>query len=80
MNGPTEVIYLSNGEPTFSKEPYKLFVNGEVDEIATWSIYSSNSNDAFIGKINYNEDKKEYRLSPMSFYVDGVSVYGVQGK
>ena len=80
INGPTEVIYLSNGEPTFSKEPYKLFVNGEVDEIATWSIYSSNSNDAFIGKINYNEDKKEYRLSPMSFYVDGVSVYGVQGK
>ena len=80
INGPTEVIYLSNGEPTFSKEPYKLFVNSEVDEIATWSIYSSNSNDAFIGKINYNEDKKEYRLSPMSFYVDGVSVYGVQGK
>lgn len=80
INGPIEVIYLSNGEPTFSKEPYKLFVNGEVDEIATWSIYSSNSNDAFIGKINYNEDKKEYRLSPMSFYVDGVSVYGVQGK
>lgn len=80
INGPTEVIYLSNGEPTFSKEPYKLFVNGEVDEIATWSIYSSNSNDAFIGKINYNEDKKEYRLNPMSFYVDGVSVYGVQGK
>lgn len=80
INGPTEVIYLSNGEPTFSKEPYKLFINGEVDETATWSIYSSNSNDAFIGKVNYNKDKKEYRLSPMSFYVDGVSVYGVQGK
>jgi hypothetical protein len=46
----------------------------------TWSIYSSNSDDAFIGKVNYNKDKKEYRLSPMSFYVDGVSVYGVQGK
>lgn len=80
INGPTEVIYLSNGEPTFSKEPYKLFINGGVDETATWSIYSSNSNDAFIGKVNYNKDKKEYRLSPMSFYVDGVSVYGVQGK
>lgn len=80
INGPTEVIYLSNGEPTFSKEPYKLFINGEVDETATWSIYSSNSDDAFIGKVNYNKDKKEYRLSPMSFYVDGVSVYGVQGK
>ena len=80
INGPTEVIYLSNGEPTFSKEPYKLFINGEVDETAAWSIYSSNSDDAFIGKVNYNKDKKEYRLSPMSFYVDGVSVYGVQGK
>lgn len=80
INGPTEVIYLSNGEPTFSKEPYKLFINGGVDKTATWSIYSSNSNDAFIGKVNYNKDKKEYRLSPMSFYVDGVSVYGVQGK
>lgn len=80
INGPIEVIYLSNGEPTFSKEPYKLFINGKVDETATWSIYSSNSNDAFIGKINYNRDKKEYRLSPMSFYVDGVSAYGVQGK
>ena len=80
INGPTEVIYLSNGEPTFSKEPYKLFINGEVDETTTWSIYSSNSDDVFIGKVNYNEDKKEYRLSPMSFYVDGVSIYGVQGK
>lgn len=80
INGPTEVIYLSNGEPTFSKEPYKLFIDGKIDETMTWSIYSSNSDDAFIGKVNYNKDKKEYRLSPMSFYVDGVSVYGVQGK
>lgn len=80
INGPTEVIYLSNGEPTFSKEPYKLFIDEKIDETVTWSIYSSNSDDAFIGKVNYNEDKKEYRLSPMSFYVDGVSIYGVQGK
>lgn len=80
INGPTEVIYLSNGEPTFSKEPYKLFIDKKIDEIVTWSIYSSNFDDAFIGKVNYNKDKKEYRLSPMSFYVDGVSVYGVQGK
>lgn len=80
INGPTEVIYLSNGEPTFSKEPYKLFIDGKIDETVTWSIYSSNSDDAFIGKVNYNKDKKEYRLSPMSFYVDGVSVYGAQGK
>lgn len=80
INGPTEVIYLSNGEPTFSKEPYKLFIDRKVDEITTWSIYSSNSDDAFIGKVNYNRDKKEYRLSPMSFYVDGVSIYGTQGK
>lgn len=80
INGPTEVIYLSNGEPTFSKEPYKLFVNGKVDETATWSIYPTGSTDKFIGQIKYNEKKKEYRLSPMNFYVDGVSVYGVQGK
>lgn len=80
INGPTEVIYLSNGEPTFSKEPYKLFIDRKIDETVTWSIYSSNFDDAFIGKVNYNKDKKEYRLSPMSFYVDGVSVYGVQGK
>lgn len=80
INGPTEVIYLSNGEPTFSKEPYRLFIDRKIDETVTWSIYSSNFDDAFIGKVNYNKDKKEYRLSPMSFYVDGVSVYGVQGK
>lgn len=80
INGPTEVIYLSNGEPTFSKEPYKLFVNGKVDNDATWSIYPTESTDKFIGKIKYNDKKKEYRLSPMNFYVDGVSVYGVQGK
>lgn len=80
INGPTEVIYLSNGEPTFSKEPYKLFVNGKVDNDATWSIYPIESADKFIGKIKYNDKKKEYRLSPMNFYVDGVSVYGVQGK
>lgn len=80
INGPTEVIYLSNGEPTFSKEPYKLFVNGKVDNDATWSIYPIESTDKFIGKIKYNDKKKEYRLSPMNFYVDGVSVYGVQGK
>lgn len=80
INGPTEVIYLSNGEPVFSKEPYKLFVNGKVDETATWSIYPTGSTDEFIGQIKYNDKKKEYRLSPMSFYVDGVSAYGVQGK
>lgn len=81
INGPTEVIYLSNGEPTFSKEPYKLFVNGEkIDENVTWDTYSNDSSDKFIGKVNYNKDRKEYRLSPMNFYVDGVSIYGVQGK
>lgn len=80
INGPTEVIYLSNGEPIFSKEPYKLFVDGKVDENAIWSIYPIGSTDKFIGQIKYNEKKKEYRLSPMNFYVDGVSAYGVQGK
>ena len=80
INGPTEVIYLSNGEPVFSKEPYKLFENGKVDNNATWSIYPIGSTDKFIGQIKYNEKKKEYRLSPMNFYVDGVSTYGVQGK
>lgn len=80
INGPTEVIYLSNGEPIFSKEPYKLFVNGEVNNNATWDIYPTGSTDKFIGQIKYNDKKKEYRLSPMNFYVDGVSVYGVQGK
>lgn len=80
INGPTEVIYLSNGEPIFSKEPYKLFINGKVDENATWIIYPTGSTDKFIGQIKYNDKKKEYRLSPMNFYVDGVSVYGVQGK
>ena len=83
INGPTEVIYLSNGEPTFSKEPYKLFVNGEVDKTATWSIYyTSNSlqysTDPFVGALK-NKDG-EYRLNPTSFYVDGASIYGVQGK
>ena len=80
INGPTEVIYLSNGEPIFSKEPYKLFVDGKVDENATWSIYPVGSTDKFIGQIKQNEKKKEYRLSPMNFYVDGVSAYGVQGR
>ena len=80
INGPTEVIYLSNGEPIFSKESYKLFINGGVDETATWSIYPTGSTDKFIGQIKYNDKKKEYRLSPMNFYVDGVSAYGVQGK
>ena len=80
INGPTEIVYLSNGEPTFSKEPYKLFINGGVDETATWSIYPTGSTDKFIGQIKYNDKKKEYRLSPMNFYVDGVSAYGVQGK
>jgi hypothetical protein len=49
INGPTEVIYLSNGEPVFSKEPYKLFENGKVDNNATWSIYPTGSTDKFIG-------------------------------
>lgn len=83
INGPTEVIYLSNGEPTFSKEPYKLFVNGEVDKTATWSIYytsnsSQYSTDPFVGALKNKEG--EYRLNPTSFYVDGASIYGVQGK
>lgn len=83
INGPTEVIYLSNGEPIFSKEPYKLFVDGKVDKTAIWSIYytsnsSQYSTDPFVGALK-NKDG-EYRLNPTSFYVDGASIYGVQGK
>lgn len=83
INGPTEVIYLSNGEPTFSKEPYKLFTNGEVDKTATWNIYyipnnSNYSTDPFVGSIQKKDG--EYRLNPTSFYISGASVYGVQGK
>mgnify|MGYP004687180431 FL=1 len=49
INGPTEIIYLSNGEPIFSKEPYKLFENVEVNNNTTWDIYPTGSTDKFIG-------------------------------
>lgn len=78
INGTTEVIYLSDGSPTFNKEPYVLYQNGEEVKDVVWSIIPTLNNATFIGTIS-NRDG-EYRLNPLSFYVKDADQYGVQAK
>lgn len=46
INGPTQVIYLSDGEAVFSKEPYQLYGNDEqLTQIQNvyWDIYPASN-------------------------------------
>lgn len=81
IEGPTQVIYQSNGEPTYSREPYSLYTEREgPDEIVKWKIIHHIDNDdkkeqkeKFIGQLSDTN-----KLQPLSIYTKDAPVYGVQ--
>ena len=81
IEGPTQVIYQSNGEPTYSREPYSLYTDREgPDEIVKWKIIHHIDNDdkkeqkeKFVGQLSDTN-----KLQPLSIYTKDAPVYGVQ--
>lgn len=81
IEGPTQVIYQSNGEPTYSREPYSLYTEREgPDEIVKWKIIHHIDNDdkkeqkeKFVGQLSDTN-----KLQPLSIYTKDAPVYGVQ--
>ena len=73
IEGPSSVIYQSDGTLNYYSMPYKLFSNNETEEDVKWKIITkeSDSKSNYIGKLEDN------RLKPLSIYVEDAPVYGV---
>lgn len=83
IEGPTEVIYQSDGEASYSRDPYTLYENNLMNDIKTkWRILHHipaddpdiNKKLKFIGTI----DEVSNKLRPLSIYVKDAPIYGVQ--
>lgn len=78
IEGPTEVIYQSNGEPDFYNYPYKIYNDGvEVKENIEWGIISTDINNINPG--NYDATIQNKKLNPIKVYVKDAPFYGVKG-
>lgn len=77
IKGPTQVIYQSNGEPSYSYEPYSLYnSNDEIVEGILWNIICKDETaKAYIGSLNEN-----FKLKPLNIYVKDAPIYGVQAQ
>lgn len=76
ITGTTQVIYLSNGDPVFSKEAYHLY-DSITEKQSDWTIKSNGSSN-YIGELKQSEKTKEYFLYPLTFFVKEAPLYGVQ--
>lgn len=76
ITGTTQVIYLSNGDPVFSKEAYHLY-DSITEKQSDWTIKSNGSSN-YIGELKQSEKTKEYFLYPLAFFVKEAPLYGVQ--
>lgn len=76
ITGTTQVIYLSNGDPVFSKEAYHLY-DSITEKQSDW-IIKSNGSSNYIGELKQSEKTKEYFLYPLAFFVKEAPLYGVQ--
>lgn len=84
IEGATQVIYLSNGEPEFYKGEYKLYktIDDKIGEAATevvpdtiWSRISQETGK-FIGDVvKQSVDSKKYILKPIGVYTSEVKNY-----
>lgn len=76
ITGTTQVIYLSNGDPVFSKEAYHLY-DSITEKQSGWTIKSNGSSN-YIGELKQSKKTKEYFLYPLTFFVKEAPLYGVQ--
>lgn len=79
IKGPTQVIYQSNGEPSYNRDKYELYdVNRQIIQDIKWQIKSTdNDSDDNLGRYDA-ELSTDYRLKPIECYVSEAPVYGVQ--
>lgn len=75
ISGATQVIYQTNGEPSYCTDEYKLYKHSKntVKEVSgiTWGI---------IGGDEYKAAIKNNKLSPIGIYLEGCAIYGVVAK
>ena len=77
IKGPTQVIYQSNGEPTYSKEAYSLYEQGDKkvpSEDIHWDIICNDKEK----QEGYIADIVNNKLQPLNIYVKDAPVYGVR--
>ena len=77
IKGATQVIYQSNGEPSYNREEYQLF--GKDDKVVNninWKVISFEE-DPYIATLSNTNENKGF-LKPVQVYVKEASVYGVQ--
>lgn len=75
ISGATQVIYQTNGEPSYCTDVYRLYKHSgntinEISNVA-WDI---------TGGDNYKATIKNNKLSPIGIYLEGCAVYGVIAK
>lgn len=73
IQGATQVIYLSNGQPEYTKLPYILYNNqwGEIQNTTAKIAHTSNDT-------HYVPEIRNNTLCPVSMYIEGSDPYGVQ--
>lgn len=78
IEGPTQIIYMSDGTINYQNVPYKVF-KADKSEITdqTWSIVNTDkkNNSSYIGELPV---EAPYKLKPLGIYVRNAPVYGVK--
>lgn len=69
IEGPTQIIYMSDGTINYQNVPYKVFKVDKEELNVEWSIINEG---AYTGSLDNN------KLKPLGIYVKNAPVYGVQ--
>lgn len=77
IQGASQVIYLSNGEPSYNRSKYQLFTNGGTvpEGNITWYLINSDTSSKYVGNIN-----PDGTFTPLGVFVEDAPIYGVQAK
>ena len=79
LEGATQIIYNTDGVPSYYKDQYRLlyFLNDSKDKVwpsdntlVTWEIVVPNSDEKFYPTLIENKEN-EVRLQPTNFYISG---------
>lgn len=77
IEGPTQIIYMSDGTINYQNVPYKVFkANKSEITSQTWSIV--NTDTATKNNGIYNGTLTDNKLKPLGIYVKNAPVYGVK--